>query len=99
VGPRAGLDRFGKSRPHRDSIPVGVDVIVVVVVVVVVVIVVVAAALVLILTAICTRKLVRFRFLAVIYSPLHNLGKPAGRDDIFMTSLPPLTETLLIAVR
>jgi len=21
VGPRAGLDGFGKSRPHRDSIP------------------------------------------------------------------------------
>ena len=21
MGPRAGLDRFGKSRPHRDSIP------------------------------------------------------------------------------
>ena len=21
VGPRAGLDRWGKSRPHRDSIP------------------------------------------------------------------------------
>jgi hypothetical protein len=21
VGPRAGLDRCGKSRPHRDSIP------------------------------------------------------------------------------
>jgi len=21
VGPRAGLDKFGKSRPHRDSIP------------------------------------------------------------------------------
>jgi len=23
VGPRAGLDGCGKSRPHRDSIPVG----------------------------------------------------------------------------
>jgi hypothetical protein len=21
MGPRAGLDRYGKSRPHRDSIP------------------------------------------------------------------------------
>jgi len=26
VGPRASLDRYGKSRPHRDSIPGGIHV-------------------------------------------------------------------------